>query len=142
MRQGIFLPEPASGTDSLTVSAQPQCTIACTNTCAHVENTKHWPPCHCLDTCKYYTYTDRNGYAAPAAAVPYPGKATRIFRNGLKNKKKILKASTTTNNLRQMRYSLDCQVVRLSDRHFCGTALCGFESHQRNYVEVQEANVS
>ena len=42
MRQGIFLPESASGADCLTVSVQPPCEIVCINICAHVKNVKHW----------------------------------------------------------------------------------------------------
>ena len=54
--QGTFLPEPASSADSLMVSAQPPCAIACINICAHVKNLKHWQPYHCLDRQKYCTH--------------------------------------------------------------------------------------
>ena len=54
--QGTFLPEPASSADSLMVSAQPPCAIACINICAHVKNLKHWQPYHCLDTQNYCTH--------------------------------------------------------------------------------------
>ena len=38
------------------VSVQPQCAIACIKICAHIKSPKHWGPCHCLDTWKYYTH--------------------------------------------------------------------------------------
>ena len=50
MRQGTFLPESTFSADSLTVSVQPPCAIACINSCAHAgshtivwthENTTH-----------------------------------------------------------------------------------------------------
>ena len=42
--------------DSLTVSVQPPCAMACINSCVHVKNPEHWQPHHCLDTLKYYTH--------------------------------------------------------------------------------------
>ena len=44
MRQGIFLPQSASSADSLTVSVQPPCAIACTTSVRTLEippNGKH-----------------------------------------------------------------------------------------------------
>ena len=70
----MFLPESASSADSLTVSLQPPCAIACTNVCAHVKNPKHWEPYH---TKILHTLIGM-GSAALATAVPNPGKATRI----------------------------------------------------------------
>ena len=44
---------------------------------------------------------------------------------------------------RQIRDSIDIQVVHnLSDRHFSGTPLCGFERVTNETVEVHETNVS
>ena len=42
--------------DSLMVSVQPPCAIACINICAHVKNPTHWQPYHCLNTGKYCTH--------------------------------------------------------------------------------------
>ena len=46
----FFLPASTSSADSLTVSIQPPCAIACINICEHTKNPKHWQPYHCLDT--------------------------------------------------------------------------------------------
>ena len=56
VRQGMFLPESAFSADSLTVSVQPPCAIACINICVHVKNPEHWQPHHCLDTRQYCTH--------------------------------------------------------------------------------------
>ena len=82
MRHGIFLPESTSGADSLPVSVQPPCAIACINICADVKNPKHWQPYHCLDIRKIVHTLIGMGSAALAAAVPYPGRATIIYRKG------------------------------------------------------------
>ena len=48
--------EFASSADSLTVSVQPPCAMACLNICAHVNDPKHWQQYyHCSETLKYYT---------------------------------------------------------------------------------------
>ena len=52
----FFNPQSASSADSLTVSLQPLCAIACIDIHAHVKNTRHWQPCHCLDTRKCHTH--------------------------------------------------------------------------------------
>ena len=65
--------------DSLTVSVQPPCAIACTNICAHVKSPKHWQPYH--TTVRLHENTVHTDPAL-AAAVPYPSKATRISRKG------------------------------------------------------------
>ena len=59
----------------------PLCTIICVNICADITILMQWQSYHCLDTRKYYTLT-RMGSTAPAAAVPYPGKATQISCKG------------------------------------------------------------
>ena len=73
---------------------KPPCAIACINICVHVKNPTHCQPYHCLNTQKYHTlpaiplFEHTNiphrligmGSVALAAAVPYPGKATRISR--------------------------------------------------------------
>ena len=46
------------------------------NICAHIKNPKHW---YCLDTHKILNSLSEMGSATLAAAVPYPGKATRIL---------------------------------------------------------------
>ena len=86
VRLGIFLPESASSADSLTVSVQPACVVACINICVHVKNLKHGQPYHCLDTQIMHTLIGM-GSAALAAAVPYPGKATRISCKGQRSTK-------------------------------------------------------
>ena len=50
------LPESASSADSITVSVQTPCDIACINISAHVKYPKHWQPHICLDMRKYYTH--------------------------------------------------------------------------------------
>ena len=61
VRQGLFLlAQSNSSADSLTVSVQPPCAIACNNICAHVKNLKQLQPYRCLDTGNT-THTDRNG---------------------------------------------------------------------------------
>ena len=65
------------------------CAIARVNISAHVKNPRHWQPYQCLDTRRQAYCTRRNkqqmGSATPAAAVPYPGKATQISRKGQRN---------------------------------------------------------
>ena len=77
MRQGIFLP----GSTSSAVSVQPPCAIACTNICAHVKNPKH-TAIQLFEHAKILHTSIGMGSAALAAAVPYPGKATRISSKG------------------------------------------------------------
>ena len=69
MWHGIFLPESTSSADSLTVSVQFPCAIAHINNCV----VGHTKILHTLIGM---------GSATLAAAVPYRGKATRIFRRG------------------------------------------------------------
>ena len=45
-----------SSADSLMVSVQSPCAIACLNMRVHVKTPKHWQPYHCLHTWKYYTH--------------------------------------------------------------------------------------
>ena len=73
-----FFFQSTFGADSLMVSTQPLCPIACINISAHIKNPKHRQPYHCLDTWKYCTLIGM-GSAALATAVPYPGKVTQIF---------------------------------------------------------------
>ena len=68
------------------VRAAPLCAIACINICVHVKNLKHGQPYHCLDTQIMHTLIGM-GSAALAAAVPYPGKATRISCKGQRSTK-------------------------------------------------------
>ena len=82
VRRGIVLPVSTFGADSLTVSVQPPCAIVCSSICAHVKipNTAAKP------LFGHYTEIVHTplgvGSAAPAAAVPYTGKETRISRKG------------------------------------------------------------
>ena len=60
---------------SYSVRATHVCNIACINICGHVKNPKLWQPYHCIDTLTKILHTLIGlGSAAPAAAVPYPGK--------------------------------------------------------------------
>ena len=49
--------QSTSSADSLTVSVQPPCAVACISICAHVKNPKRWQPHHCLDTRKMSTFS-------------------------------------------------------------------------------------
>ena len=82
--EGLVLPESTSSADSLTVSVQPPCEIACINICVHVKNPKHWQPHHCLEYRKIIHTLIRIGSAALASTEPYPGngKTTRISGKG------------------------------------------------------------
>ena len=51
-----FLSQGWLSVQTLAVSVQPPCAVACINTCAHVKNLKHWQPYHCLGTKIYYTH--------------------------------------------------------------------------------------
>ena len=87
VRQGIFLLESTSSTDSQTVKTP--CAIACIQICGHITNHKHWQPYHCLDTEMLHTPTEM-GSAALAAAVPYQVKQPKFPTRDdevLKNKK-------------------------------------------------------
>ena len=53
VRQGIFLPESTFSADSLTVSVQPPCAIACINIGTYVKDPKDWQPYLCLNTPGY-----------------------------------------------------------------------------------------
>ena len=44
VQQGIFLTDLTSIADSLAVSIQHPCAVACINICAHVKIPKHWQP--------------------------------------------------------------------------------------------------
>ena len=83
------MPGCASSAHSLTVSVQPQCTIACINTYAQVENPRHWQPYTIVWTHENTTHTDINGYStALEATVLYPVITTRISRKGQGRTKK------------------------------------------------------
>ena len=58
MWQGIFLPKSTFSADSLTVSVQPSCAIACINGCVPIKEPKHWQPYFCLDKQKYQTHCE------------------------------------------------------------------------------------
>ena len=51
--QGMYLPESASGADSLTVDIQPLCSTACINICVHVKNPKCWQSYHWMHENNY-----------------------------------------------------------------------------------------
>ena len=51
--KGFQSPVPVQ---TLTVSAQPPCTMAAISICVHVKNPKHWHPYHRLDTQKHSTH--------------------------------------------------------------------------------------
>ena len=95
--KGLFS-QSASCADSLTVSVQPPCAIACINICAYVKNPKHWQPYHCPDTKILHTPIGM-GSAALVAAVPYPGKVTWFSCKGPWSIKK--KTQKTNNNTHQ-----------------------------------------
>ena len=79
------LPESAFSADSLTVSVQPPCAIACINICAHVkkkEKKKALAAIPLFGHPKMLHTLTGIGSAALAAAVPYPGKATRNSYEG------------------------------------------------------------
>ena len=59
--RGIFLPESTFSADSLTVSVQPLSAIACLDTCAHVQNPKHWQPYTIVWTHENIVHTRGNG---------------------------------------------------------------------------------
>ena len=86
---GFFSQSQLSAQTLLRCPYSPLCGIARVNISAHVKNPKHWQPHQCLDTRKqaYCTrrYKQQMGSAALAAAVPYPGKVTRISRKGQRN---------------------------------------------------------
>ena len=67
VRQGILLPGSDSSSDSLMLSGQPLCAMACINICVHVKDSYH-----CSHTQKYCTRQ------ALVTAVPYPGRVTQI----------------------------------------------------------------
>ena len=48
----FFSPESTFSADSLTVSVQTPCAIACSNICANVKDAKHWQLYLCLDHTK------------------------------------------------------------------------------------------
>ena len=83
VRLGIFLPVSTFSADTLSVSVQPPCAVACISICAHVKipNMAAKP----LFGHTEIVHTPLGvGSAAPAAAsaVPYMGKETRISRKG------------------------------------------------------------
>ena len=77
--KGFFFAPSQLSVQTLTVSVQLQCAIACISSCAHFKHPKLWQPYNCLDTQKYCTDILHTligmGSAALAAAVPYEGKA-------------------------------------------------------------------
>ena len=88
--KGFFSQSPSSA-DSLTVSVQPPYAAACISIGAHVKNPKGWQLHHCL-TCENTAHTHTligMGLTDLAAAVPYPGRTTRISCKGylIDNKK-------------------------------------------------------
>ena len=58
-----------SSADSLTVSVQTPCAVACSNICANVKNSKHWQPSHLHGHVKILHTLVGVGSAALAAAV-------------------------------------------------------------------------
>ena len=82
MREGSFFSESVFSADCLTVSVQPPHK----NINANVKNPKHWPIPLLEPTKILHTLTGK-GSTALAAAVPYPGKATRISRKGQRSTK-------------------------------------------------------
>ena len=57
------------------------CAITCINISARIKNPKLWQPYHCLDM-KVLHVPVGVGSTAPAAAVPYSGRATQISCKG------------------------------------------------------------
>ena len=83
-----FLSESAFSADSLKVSVQPPCAVACIKICVQVKNPKHRQPCCCRHTKILHTLIGM-GSAALAAALPYPGTATRITHKGRRSTEKL-----------------------------------------------------
>ena len=52
----FFSLESTFNADSLMVSMQPPCAIACINSCVHIKNPKHWQSYHCLNAWKFRTH--------------------------------------------------------------------------------------
>ena len=67
-----FCPESAFSADSLTVSVQSPCVIACFSICAHDKNPKHWQPLLLFAQTEILHTPIGMSRAAPVAAVPYP----------------------------------------------------------------------
>ena len=77
----------------------PTCAIAFINIRAHVKNLKHWQPCHCLDTRKYYTHWQEWVVLLLQllclTQVRWPEFPTRDKEVLKKKKKKICRKTTT-----------------------------------------------
>ena len=84
-----FLSESAFSADSLKVSVQPPCAVACIKICVQVKNPKHRQPYHCCRHTKILHTLIGMGSAALAAALPYPGTATRITHKGRRSTEKL-----------------------------------------------------
>ena len=56
-QQGIFSPQVSFQCRLFQVSTQCPCAVTCINICEHTQNSKHWQPCHCLDTQKILRHT-------------------------------------------------------------------------------------
>ena len=65
-----FSPLSTFSANSLTVSAQPQCAIACINICVHVKNPRHCQPYHLFGHAQKLQMLIGIGGTALAAAVP------------------------------------------------------------------------
>ena len=94
MRQGIFLLESTSTADSLTVSVQLPCAIACSNICARVKKEKKNQTLAAVPLfiqMKLLHTLIGMGSAALAAAVSDLGKATHISLKGQRNTIKRIK---------------------------------------------------
>ena len=77
----FFSPTSQLSVQTLTVSLQPPCAIACINICLHVKNPKRWQPYHCFENTAH-TMSLGMGSAALVAAVPCPGNETQISCKG------------------------------------------------------------
>ena len=66
----IVLPESTSSADSLAVSIQPSCAVACINIRVHVKDPQFWQPYHWLDTEILHTHMGM-GRAVLVATGPY-----------------------------------------------------------------------
>ena len=74
----FFSESSSSALDSLTVSVQPLCAIACINICAQLKKIPSTGTIPLFGHRKILQTLTGMGSAALATAVSYPGKATRI----------------------------------------------------------------
>ena len=105
----FLLPESASCADSLTVLVQSPCdAVTPINICTHVKKAPNLATIPLFQHAKILNTLVGMGSAAPAAAVPYPDKATRISRKELWSTKNVFKVRFLSNVL--CRHALSCDL--------------------------------